>query len=481
MQVRLSERRSRGAGIALAAVSALFVFTSANAADIHVPADQPTIQAAINVAQDFDRIIVADGVWSGPGFFDIRLNGKKLTVMSANGPENCIIDAQNQGTVFWLDHPWEDENAMIQGFTIRGGRSNFGAGIRCGSLSRGIVKDCIITGNFVEFDGGGIGIGSASPTFINCVIVNNRAIGGGGAVNVFNNSNATFINCTISGNQSAGGAVQLGGANPTATFVNCVIYGNNSPAAIQVTAGTATVSYSDVEGGFSGTGNIDADPLFVDPANGDFSIGAGSPAIDAGDNTAVPSGVTEDIAGNPRFVDDPGTPDTGNGTAPIVDMGAYEFSPEGGPIVPESVEVTRGAYQSGTLQDLFNSDDSYYNVEARRPTEIAAASVEIVVKGTAPSTTASVFEFVLEAATSGDPVRQRIELFNYQSGTWEMVDERDGVNGDTTVTITITNNASRFIDPNTREIKARIGYHDRGVTFPAWGGRFDQTVWNITS
>lgn len=479
MQVMRS-RRGALAGLALAASALITASTSAIARDIHVPGEQPTIQAAINVASDFDRVIVADGVYRGEGNRNIRFNGKKITVMSANGPENCIVDAENASTVFWLDHPWEDQNTVLQGFTITGGFSNFGAGIRCGSGAAAIVKDCIIKGNRVEFDGGGIGIGSASPTFINCVIVGNSATGGGGAINVFNNSNATFINCTISGNTSPQGAVLLGGANPTATFVNCIVYGNQAPQAIRVAAGTANVSYSDIEGGFSGAGNIDADPLFVDPSNGDYSIGAGSPAIDAGNNDAVPSGVTEDIAGNDRFVDDPATQDTGHGSAPIVDMGAYEFQPVGGPILPQSVEVTRGAFQSGGLPDLFNSDNSYYNVEARRPTEIAAASVEIVVTGTAPSTSASRFEFVLEAATSGDPVRQRIELFNYVSGTWETVDERNGVPNDTTVNVVITSNASRFINQSTREIKARIGYHDRGVTFPAWGARYDQTVWNIT-
>ena len=81
------------------------------------------------------------------------------------------------------------------------------------------------------------------------------------------------------------------------------------------------------------TGNIDADPLFADPdgpdnlpgtADDDLRLSPGSPCIDAADNTAVPIGITTDLAGNPRFVDNLITPDTGNGTPPIVDMGAYE-------------------------------------------------------------------------------------------------------------------------------------------------------------
>jgi len=57
-------------------------------------------------------------------------------------------------------------------------------------------------------------------------------------------------------------------------------------------------------------------------------LSTGSPCIDAGDNSAVPDDVTTDLDGNPRFVDDPYTEDTGVGDPPIVDMGAYECAPQ---------------------------------------------------------------------------------------------------------------------------------------------------------
>ncbi|MEE8202061.1 MAG: choice-of-anchor Q domain-containing protein, partial [Candidatus Acidoferrales bacterium] len=58
----------------------------------------------------------------------------------------------------------------------------------------------------------------------------------------------------------------------------------------------------------------------------DYRLTAASPCIDAADNTAVPEGITTDLDGNPRFLEIPETPDTGNppGGGPIVDMGAYE-------------------------------------------------------------------------------------------------------------------------------------------------------------
>ncbi|MHC4968584.1 MAG: choice-of-anchor Q domain-containing protein, partial [Planctomycetota bacterium] len=60
-------------------------------------------------------------------------------------------------------------------------------------------------------------------------------------------------------------------------------------------------------------------------AAADYRLLPGSPCIDAGDNSAVPKGTDTDLGGNPRFVDDPETVDTGFGDPPIVDMGAYEF------------------------------------------------------------------------------------------------------------------------------------------------------------
>src|SRR5258708_36080937 len=84
------------------------------------------------------------------------------------------------------------------------------------------------------------------------------------------------------------------------------------------------ISYSDVQVGIAGIGNKNANPLFVNAGAGNWQLGAGSPAVDAGNNAAVPGGLTTDLAGQPRFFDDPAVADTGAGTAPIVDMGAYE-------------------------------------------------------------------------------------------------------------------------------------------------------------
>jgi len=77
-------------------------------------------------------------------------------------------------------------------------------------------------------------------------------------------------------------------------------------------------------------GCFDESPQLMDIGGEDYRLATGSPCIDSGDNAEVPVGLTTDLAGDPRFIDDPATLDTGLGTAPIVDMGAFEFG-GGGP------------------------------------------------------------------------------------------------------------------------------------------------------
>jgi serine protease AprX len=143
----------------------------------------------------------------------------------------------------------------------------------------------------------------------------------------------------------------------------------------------------------------------------------------------------------------------------------------------DSFEVTRGALASGGVEDLASADDSYVQVSARRPDEVAAASVEIEVTGHVDLAAPSELVFTFEGATSGTPARQRIELFNYATDSWVQHDERDGPTDDAPVTVSINVNADDYVDAGTLEVKARIGYHDRGVNFLNWGGRYDATFW----
>ena len=138
-----------------------------------------------------------------------------------------------------------------------------------------------------------------------------------------------MINCTVSGNlaSSEGGGLYYGAGGGGLVIANSILRGNLAPSAPEVVypEGVDSITWSNVGGGWPGVGNIDADPRFVAPASGDFSLGGDSPCIDAGDNGLVPLEIESDLAGEPRFVDDPATPDTGVGAPPIVDLGTFEF------------------------------------------------------------------------------------------------------------------------------------------------------------
>ena len=106
-----------------------------------------------------------------------------------------------------------------------------------------------------------------------------------------------------------------------------MVWANQAPASPQMLASCPslpTIEYSNFDGGPAGIGgscgseiiwgpgNIDADPLFFDPENGDFHLLTGSPVIDAGNNMSVPPDLLTDLDRFARFADDPATDDTGN-------------------------------------------------------------------------------------------------------------------------------------------------------------------------
>jgi hypothetical protein len=159
--------------------------------------------------------------------------------------------------------------------------------------------------------GGGIYVeGTQGPLIVNNLIIGNMAFDGAGVCNSF--SGGRLLNNTILFNKGDsigwGGGVYVAGSAPV-HLVNNIIRGNYPS---QVLGAGVMATYCNIEGGWPGAGNIDADPLFVDPAQHDFHITYTSPCKDTGLSTT--SGLPdEDFEGDPRIA---------HGT---VDMGADEF------------------------------------------------------------------------------------------------------------------------------------------------------------
>jgi len=291
---------------------------------VYIYTSQPTIK---NCRISYNRSDsggggIAIGNWSTNPIFD-----------------NCIIEGNTAsyggGVYMWYaSHP-RFNNCEIKGNSA----TSYGGGLYAVNCCVPNLTRCVISDNTAGSNGGGIYSGWYGWFYMDtCTVVRNSAgsMGGGafagyyGDVNAWNtifadntattgggvcvvssNSEATLRNCTVTGNTaSEGGGFYSNSEVMRYHIDNSIIYGNSTlpVLATPVIIDQFSITGSDIEGGYPGAGNINADPLFVNPAGGDYHLSAGSPCIDV-----LTSGTGSDIDGMPRPL--------GAG----YDMGADEF------------------------------------------------------------------------------------------------------------------------------------------------------------
>ncbi len=292
-----------------------------------VPTDYPTIQDAIDVAWPGDGIDVLPGTY----YESIDFLGKDLSIFGSEGPESTIIDAEGLGRVVTFESG-ENSDTVLSGFTLCNGFGWPGGGILIANNSSPEISNCIIKDCYGYNNGGAICIENSSPIIIDNVIMDNYAFSGptgyGGGI-YSSQSSAVIRGNLITGNDAENGsAILLSSdfsliannlivANPNTYFTprgtifcdnesqtvftnntiadnaveafygidtqvtisNCIMWGNDS-LEIQ---GSFNVSFSDIQGGYPGIGNISDSPCFVYGTLSDYQLNPDSSlCIDAG-------------------------------------------------------------------------------------------------------------------------------------------------------------------------------------------------------
>ena len=185
------------------------------------------------------------------------------------------------------------------------------------------IRGTIFKDNYADNDGAGAYNDQSSPVFTSCIFDSNTARNddGGGMYN--DGSTVKVLNCTFFDNRSKKKGAGMYNKKSSMTITNCIIRENydknNKDSQIYEKNSTRhTVTYSNVKGGWTGTGNIDRDPRFVDP-HYNYQLQARSPCIDSGTNSALGTSPGTDFGGNTRILDGD------NNRTAVVDMGAYEY------------------------------------------------------------------------------------------------------------------------------------------------------------
>lgn len=147
--------------------------------------------------------------------------------------------------------------------------------------------------------------------------------------------------------------------------------------------------------------------------------------------------------------------------------------------LPEGFAVVQGNLASGGIGELANSDDRRLVIDAIRPFELNFPSASFETWTQAATQAPSRILLQVETNVGAVPAFQVIELYDFAAGRWVTVDSRFATLTDNKLTIDIQDNPSRFVEANTRQVKARIGVTDWGITVVAWGLNVDRVNWVV--
>ncbi len=243
---------------------------------IRVPEVMPTIRSAVEVAADGDTVLVSPGTYAGEENREINFLGKAIVLKSGYPHTETVIDCGGLGRGLIFDSG-ETVDSRVEGFVIRNGyHESQGGGIYCYESSP-VILGCRIEDCGAGAEGGGIYIRRGAPSLERCRVTGCSTENGGGIrlyLCTFN-----VLNCTIADNSAGNKGGGFFSYNSNLYISNSIIRGNTATS-IDYYGDTPTITFTNIEGGWQGEGNIDLPAMFA--GGGDYSLLEGSPCIDAG-------------------------------------------------------------------------------------------------------------------------------------------------------------------------------------------------------
>jgi len=244
-----------------------------------------TIQFAVNMAADFDSVIVLPGVYTSTNTDVVDLGNKSIYLFAKYGPQETIVDGENVSRCFRNNF---NGKSIIDGFTVQNGYSaNWnGAGIFAqGSV---LYRNMIIQNCSAPIgQGGGIYFeNNTNFARIEYSLIKNNTAARGGGVSSWGGGYARVKNCTIINNHANtwGGGASSDDASRV-EFLNCIIWGNSAPEGEQLFEyenAELNTNYSTIEGGYGGIHCYTVEPDFCDADNGNYFLNPGSQLAELG-------------------------------------------------------------------------------------------------------------------------------------------------------------------------------------------------------